>query len=322
MFKLRTLLIPAILALTAAVGVRAAEYPERSISVVVPFSVGGNVDVLARLINEKMSAELGQSIITQNMVGASGVIGANHVAKAKPDGYTLLANSSIHVIAPSMNAKMPYDALNDFIPISQITNMPMVMLISAEVPAKTLPEFIEWWKQQGDKGIDIAIFTGSAGHLASQLLKEEVGLKITDVPYSSGATRNADVMGGRVPLMFDGLLQAMTSVKTGKMRALAVTSARRSPSLPDVPTFAELGYPNVNAETWHGYWAPRGTAQPIIDKLSEALVKITAMPEIQERIQVLGGSPVGNSAAEFGRHVRNEHDRWKAVLERAGVKPQ
>jgi len=302
-------------------GSHADGYPDRPLTVIVPFSVGGNVDIVARLVNQKLDAEIGQPVITQNMPGASGIIGTHHAAKARPDGYTILANSSIHVISPSMKANMPYDPLADFVPISQITNVPMVLLVSSAVPAATLKEFLEWGRQQ-PHGVDYATYLGSAGHLAGELLKEETGLTMTVVAYKSGASMVSDVMGNQVPMMFDALLAASSSLGTGRVRALAVTSAQRSPMLPDVPTFAELGYPNVNAETWHGYWAPKGTPSEVVGVLSKAMIKIAAMPDVRKRIVELGGQPVGSTPEEFATFVVAEHDRWKALLERAGVKPE
>ncbi|TEA69504.1 Bug family tripartite tricarboxylate transporter substrate binding protein [Allopusillimonas ginsengisoli] len=300
---------------------QADTYPERTISVIVPFSPGGNVDIVARLINHKLETELGQSLVTANVSGASGVIGAGQAARAKPDGYTLLANSSAHVIAPAMVANLPYDPLADFIPVSQITQVPMVLLVSSEIPATTLDEFIAYGRARGD-GVDYATYLGSAGHLAGELFKEETGVVMNLIPYKSGSTMVTDVMAGRVPAMFDGLFSANASLKTGKVKALAITAAQRSDFLPEIPTFAELGYPDINAETWHGYWVPKGTPQLVVDRLSAAMAKVTAMPDVQSRIVAMGGNAVGSSSQDFTRFATAEHDRWKVVLERAGVKPQ
>lgn len=298
-----------------------AAYPDRSIQVIVPFTVGGNVDIVARVINQKLEQELGQPVVTLNVAGASGVIGTGQAAKAKPDGYTLLANSSVHVIAPSMVANLRYDPIGDFIPISQITKVPLVLLVSSQLPVTSLKEFIEWGKSSAD-GVHYATYLGSAGHLNGELVKEHAGVDMKVVPYKSGSAMTSDLMGNHVSVMFDALLSASSMLKTGKVRALAVTSAERSPFLPDVPTFAELGYPDINAGTWHGYWAPKGTPQDIVDRLAVSLAKAARSPDVVEHIKAMGGDAVGSTPAEYAAFTRHEHDRWKALLERAGVKPQ
>lgn len=298
-----------------------SSYPDHAVSVIVPFSPGGNVDIVARLINHKLEQELGESFVVLNVPGASGAIGASQAARAKPDGYTLLANSSAHVIAPSLVANLSYDVIEDFIPLSQITQVPMVLLVSSELPVDNLEQFVDWAKAQPD-GLDYATYMGSAGHLAGELLKGEAKVQMNLIPYKSGATMVSDVMSNRVPAMFDGLFAAATSLKSGKVKALAITAEERSDFLPDIPTFKELGYGNVNAETWHGYWAPKGTPAPIIEKLQVAISKAVAEPDIQQRILDLGGKAIGSSSAEFTEFTKNEHDRWKSLLEKAGVKPQ
>lgn len=323
---LKKIALAAGLTLATAFSVQAAEaegddYPTRPITVVVPFSPGGNVDIIARLINVHLEQRLGESLVVSNVAGASGVIGTGQAARAKPDGYTLMAHSSALVISPSMVADLRYDPLEDFVPLSQITQVPMVLLVSGELGVDTLAEFIEWAKKQ-ERDIDYATYRGSAGHLAGELFQQETGVAMSFVPYKTGSTMAADLIGGRIPSMFDGLFAAASSLATGKVKALAITADERSDFMPDVPTFAELGYPKVNAETWHGYWAPKGTPQPIVDRLSAALAEVTRLPEVKERIVSLGGRPVGSSSAEFSTFTQDEHDRWKALLEQAGVTPQ
>lgn len=296
-------------------------YPDHPVSVIVPFSPGGNVDIVARLINHKLEQEFNQSFVVLNVPGASGAIGAGQAARAKPDGYTLLANSSAHVIAPSLVANLSYDVIEDFIPVSQITQVPMVLLVSSELPVDNLEQFLAWAKEQNG-GLDYATYMGSAGHLAGELLKGEAKIEMNLIPYKSGATMVSDVMSNRVPAMFDGLFSAAASLKSGKVKALAITAEERSDFLPEIPTFKELGYGNVNAETWHGYWAPKGTPAPIIEKLHTAIGKVVAEPDIQQRILDLGGKAIGSSSAEFTAFTQHEHDRWKELLEKAGVTPQ
>lgn len=296
-------------------------YPERAVKVVVPFAPAGNVDVVARLMNQKLEIELGRPFVTENMAGASGAIGSSAVARSKPDGYTLLANSSIHVILPSLQSNLGYDAVKDFIPLSQITEVPLVLLVSMQVPATTHQEFIAWARAQSD-AVNYATFTGSAGHLAGELWKEQTGVRVTAIPYKVGTMMIADVMGGRIPFMFDALFSAANSLKSGKLRALAITGTERSSMLPDVPTFGELGFPGIDTSTWHGYWAPKGTPAHVVQRLSAALVKVAQTQEVRDRVHTLGGRVIASSPDGFAEFIQKEQSRWAALLKRSGIEPQ
>ncbi len=300
---------------------RAQTYPERTVRVIVPFAPGGNVDIVARLMNQKLESALGQSFVAENQPGASGAIGASQVARAKADGYMLLANSSIHVILPAVKRNLNYDVLTDFTPISQVTEVPMVMLISNEHPAKNHAEFLAWAKQQRDL-IDHGTFIGSAGHLAAQQWQEETGIKVNAVQYRDGNTRSLDVAANRVPFTYEALLAASPYLRTGKMRPLAVTSRVRSAMAPDVPTFAELGFPGVDASTWHGYWAPAATPKPIIDRLGEVLSQAAKSKDVVEKVEAMGGRVVASLPEAFAQFCRTEKERFGALMKRAGIEPE
>ena len=298
-----------------------AAYPDRTVRVVVPFAPGGNVDIVARMMNQKLEAALGQTFVAENLPGASGAIGAQRVARAKPDGYTLLANSSIHVILPSVKSNLGYDVIDDFTPVSQITDVPMVMLIGVDHPARNHEEFVAWARRQSGT-VDYSTFIGSAGHLAAVQWTEQTGVKVSAVQYKVGTTMHLDVSAARIPFTFDALLAASPSIRSGKLRPLAVTSRQRSTMLPDVPSFAEIGLPGVDATTWHGYWAPAGTPKAIVDRLAEVLVRGASDKDSRDRIDAMGGRIVASRPDEFARFVRVEKERFAGLMKRSGVVPE
>lgn len=308
----------------ALLGGRAAAqaYPSRQVRVVVPFTPGGNVDVMARLVNKQLETEFGQTFITDNIAGASGAIGAMQVVRARPDGYTLLANSSIHVILPSVQAGLGYDPLTDFVPVAQVTEVPLALVVSAEsVPAKTHAEFVAWAKAQ-PKAADYATFIGASSHLASELWSDQTGVKVNTVPYKAGTSAQVDVAAGRVTFQMEALLAASPMLRSGKLRALAVTSNTRVPAYPEIPTFAELGLPGIDTSTWHGFWAPKGTPKEVVDRLGAAVVKAARSKEVRERIEAMGGLIMARNPAEFAEYCKRESARWAALAKRAGVEPK
>lgn len=300
-------------------GAQAQEWPSRSIRIIAPFAPGGSVDIVARILAQEMTKSLGQSVVVENKPGASGMIGVESVVKAAPDGYTLLVNSSIHVIVPSLFSKVTYNALDDLIAVGQATEVPMVMLTGSGNKAKTVPEVIEWAKAQ--PGLAYASAgSGSSAHLAGEVFKKAAGVNLTHIPYKGSGAAMADVIGGQVPLMFDALTAAMGHIQGGRMRALAVSSKQRSPILPDVATFEELKMPQMNLSTWHGMWAPKGTPAQVVKKLNAEIVRIVALPEVREKIRGLGGIPVGNTPAEFDAYQRAELEKWSRIVKESGAK--
>ena len=300
-------------------GAQAQEWPSRSIKLVAPFAPGGSVDIVARILAQEMTKSLGQSVVVENKPGASGMIGVDSVVKSVPDGYTLLVNSSIHVIVPSLFSKITYNALDDLVAVGQATEVPMVMLTGSGNKAKTVPEVIAWAKAQ--PGLAYASAgSGSSAHLAGEVFKKATGVNLTHIPYKGSGAAMADVIGGQVPLMFDALTAAMGHIQGGRMRALAVSSKQRSPILPDVATFEELNMPQMNLSTWHGVWAPKGTPPAVVKKLNAEIARIVALPEVREKIRGLGGVPVGNTPAEFDAYQRAELAKWSRIVKESGAK--
>ncbi|MBH1963347.1 MAG: tripartite tricarboxylate transporter substrate binding protein [Comamonadaceae bacterium] len=289
----------------------AQSYPNKPIRVVVPYAPAGNVDIVARIINIKLEAELGQSVVTENLAGGAGVIGTQTAQRSAPDGYRLLASSSAHVITPNFQKAVPYDPVKDFVPISQITAMPMVMMISSELPAKNYAEFLKWAKSLKEP-MNYGGQRGTAGNFSGEMWSEATGIPVVQIPYKAGTGAAMDLAGGRVPMTFDAVAAAASHVKSGKIRVVAITGPVRSPMLPDVPTFAELGVSNMDIQTWHGYWAPKGTPQDVIDKLGAAMVKISQMPEVREQIQAVGATVVGSTPKAFAAFTQAESERWAA----------
>ncbi|MCC6197131.1 MAG: tripartite tricarboxylate transporter substrate binding protein [Burkholderiales bacterium] len=308
-------------ALAFAGGALAQAYPNKPIRIVAPFAAGGSVDLVARIIAQNLTEAFGQPVVVENRSGASGMIGADQVAKAKPDGYTLLANSSIHVIVPSLYSNITYDPTADFVAVGQLTEVPIVMLTGAQQPYKTVADVIAAGKASKDGLPYASAGSGSLAHMAGEVFGQVAGIKVQQIPYKGSGAAMADVIGGQVPLMYDALTAAMPHIKGGKMRALAVGSEKRSPLLPDVPTFAELGYPKMTMSTWHGIWAPKGTPPEIVEKLSAEIAKMSKKPDVREKIESLGGVPVGNTPAQFDKFQKAERAKWDSIVKSTGVKP-
>lgn len=298
---------------------QAQDYPTKTIKLIAPFAPGGSVDIVGRILAQKMTESLGQTVVVENKPGASGMIGADMVAKSAPDGYTLLVNSSIHVIVPSLFSKVPYNALEDLVAVGQATEVPMVMLTGANSRAKTVQDVIAWAK--AEPGVAYASAgSGSSAHLAGEVFRKATGVTLTHIPYKGSGAAMADVIGGQVPLMFDALTAAMGHIQGNKMRALAVSSQQRSPILPDVPTFQELKMPQMNLSTWHGMWAPKGTPPAIVKKLNAEIARIVALPDVREKIKGLGGIPVGNTPEQFDAYQRAELEKWSRIVKESGAK--
>lgn len=298
---------------------QAQDYPTKTIKLIAPFAPGGSVDIVGRILAQKMTESLGQTVVVENKPGASGMIGADMVAKSAPDGYTLLVNSSIHVIVPSLFSKVPYNALEDLVAVGQATEVPMVMLTGANSRAKSVQDVIAWAK--AEPGVAYASAgSGSSAHLAGEVFKKATGVNLTHIPYKGSGAAMADVIGGQVPLMFDALTAAMGHIQGNKMRALAVSSQQRSPILPDVPTFQELNMPQMNLSTWHGVWAPKGTPPAIVKKLNAEIARIVALPDVREKIKGLGGIPVGNTPEQFDAYQRAELAKWSRIVKESGAK--
>lgn len=310
----------AALTLVTAGAVLAQAYPDKPIRIVAPFAAGGSVDIVGRIIGQELTEAFGQPVTVDNRTGASGMIGADQVAKSKPDGYTLLVNSSIHVIVPSLYPSITYDPVGDFVAVGQLTEVPIVMLTGVQQPYKTVADVIAAGKASNAPLPYASAGSGSLAHMAGEVFGQVAGIKVQQIPYKGSGAAMGDVVGGQVPLMYDALTAAMPLIKGGKLRAIAVGSEKRSPLLPDVPTFAELGYPRMTMSTWHGLWAPKGTPPEVVNKLSAAMVKMAGKPEVREKIQGLGGVPVGNTPAQFDAFQKAERTKWDNIIKTTGVK--
>ncbi|WP_418146769.1 tripartite tricarboxylate transporter substrate binding protein [Variovorax paradoxus] len=315
---LASTLLLACLPLAAAA--QANGFPDKPIRIVVPFPPGGATDAAARLVAVKMGEHWGQPVVVDNRAGAGGNVGSDLVAKAPADGYTLVMGvTGSHAINTSLYSRMPYDPVADFVAISQVAVVPNVLVVHPSVPAKNLAELVALAKKEPGKLNYASLGNGTAAHLGMEMLKSEAGVDITHVPYKGSAPAVSDLLAGQVQMMVDGLPSALPHVKAGKLRAIALTSLHRAPSLPGLPTIAET-YPGFYADAWSGLFAPRGTPQPVVDKLSAEVQRILKQPDVREKLMALGAEPVGSTQAEFTAHVKREIDKWAKVVKTSGAK--
>ena len=309
-------------AVPAAVAQGAADYPNRPVTLVVPFAAGGPTDVIGRLVAHRIGERLGQPMVVMNRPGAGGNTGSATVATAAPDGYTLvLGTVSTHGINPSLYPKMPYDHRKDFAPISQVGLVPSVLVVNGSLPAKTVPELIAYLKQNPGKVFYASPGSGTSIHLAAELFKMMSATDMTHVPYKGSAPAMQDVIAGQVQLMFDNTVTAWPHVKSGRVRALAVTTRERLKSAPDTPAMAEF-LPGFAANAWHGLFAPAGTPQSIIDKLAAAMAAMVKDPAVIAQLEQADVIPVGSSPAAFKAFVDEETERWASVVQKLGLKAE
>lgn len=299
------------------------DWPEKTIRMVVPFAPGGNTDTIARLTGSALSEELGQTVVVENLSGASGTIGANHVARAANDGYTFLMGTvGTQAINMSLFKSLSEDSLNDFAPVMLITSIPNVLVVNPSLPVNTVAELVEYARAQPHPMTFASPGVGSSIHLSGEMFKSAVDVPLTHVPYRGSAPALTDLIGGQVDFMFDNLPPSLPMVQAGKLKALAVTSAERNPLLPDVPTMIESGFPDFDIGSWNGIVAPAGTSSEIIQKLEAATKKVVAKPEFRDRIQEMGGEVRSDGPEAFETHINNEYKKWNAVITAAGVERQ
>jgi tripartite-type tricarboxylate transporter receptor subunit TctC len=299
---------------------RAAGYPERNVRVIVPFAQGGPTDVIARVFAQKLSENLGHQFYVENMPGAGGNIGTAAAARAGGDGYTILVISTGFMINPSLYAKVPYDPLKDFVPLTLAAVSPNVIFINPSVPAKTLKELVDLIKSSPGKYSYAQPAIGSTPHLSAELFKQTFGLDLVMVPFTSAGLAVNAVLSNQPSVGFTALPPTIGLINEGKLRGLAIEAVKRSPTIPDVPTIAEAGVPGQEADTLTGFVLPAGTPPAIVEQLSAEMVKIGALPEIRERLEKIGFNPVLNTPAEFGAVIRKEMERWGKVVKAAGLK--
>ena len=299
----------------------AQEYPTKPIKFVVPFPAGGPSDTFARVLGDKLATLLGQPVVIENRAGAGGLTGTASVAKADPDGHTIgIAASSALAINVNLREHMPFEPLKDFRLITQIASVPEILVVGESVPAKSLAELVALAKAQPGKLVFASTGLGGMPHLATELLKITAGIELVHLPYTGAAPAVNDLLGGHVQLMFADVPVLLGAVQSGKLRALAIGSRARSPSLPDVPTTAELGMPQVEADNWYGLVVPAATPEAIAAKLRAAAVEALHSAEVKEKYQSQGAIAVGNSAEEFAAYVRSETERWGKVIATAGIR--
>ena len=306
-------------AILSIVSSPAQDYPTRPVRWVVPYPPGGATDILARLVGQRLSERLNQQFVIENKPGAGNNVGTESVVNADPDGYTILLVNPANGINASLYAKMNFNFIRDIAPVAGITRSPNVMVVPADFPAKTVAEFIAYAKANPGKINMASSGNGTSVHLSGELFRSMTGIDMVHVPYKGAAPALTDMLGGRVQVIFDNLPSAMQHIKTGTLRALAVTTETRSPQLPDVPTVAETvkGY---EASAWFGVGAPKNTPRPIIEKLNKEINAILAEPAMKARLDELGGVPLIGTPEDFGKIIQSETDKWAKVVEFAGIK--
>ncbi len=320
----RRLLLQAVPVSIAAPAVWAAErYPSKPISWICPYAAGGNADTRSRLVAKGMSAILGQPIIVDNKAGAGGNIGTELIARAKPDGYTIgMGNFAPLAVNHALFKKLNFDPFSDIVPITQIERGPLVMLIRTESPWKSVKDVAQAAKAAPGKLSYASGGIGGTHHLSAALFAHAAGLDLIHAPYKSGSAAASDLMGGQVQLMFEQMYSALPSIKTGKVRPLAVTARKRNPLLPDVPTMTEQGYPEVEVLNWQGLVGPKGLPADLVATLSKACNQALTDPEIKEKITSQGNEVVGGTPEQFAALIRTESPRWGRVVREAGITPE
>ncbi|HEX3137590.1 MAG TPA: tripartite tricarboxylate transporter substrate binding protein [Casimicrobiaceae bacterium] len=309
------------LALLLAGGAWAQPYPTKSIRLVVPFPAAGTTDILAREVAQRLSVSFGQSVVVDNRPGAAGNIGSDMVAKSAPDGYTLLMGTvGTHAINPSLYAKMPYNHVKDFVPIVLVAGVPNVLEVTPSLPVNSVADLIKLAKEKPGQLNFASSGSGTSIHLSGELFKTMTGVDMMHVPYKGSAPALTDLMGGQVQLMFDNLPSSLAQIKAGKLRAIAVTSAQRSPALPNIPTIAESGLPGFEASSWFGLLAPAGTPPAIVARVNADVNEWLQTAEAKEKLLAQGAIPAGGTPEQFAAHIRVETEKWAKVVTVSGAK--
>jgi tripartite-type tricarboxylate transporter receptor subunit TctC len=321
---MRTTLLTALAAATliAASPARAQTYPSRPITIVVPASPGGAIDLAARLIGQKMAESLGQPVTIDNKAGATGIIGSDAVAKAQPDGYTLALVASSHAINPSIVKKLPYDTLKSFEPVVLTHEVPLVLVVAPQLPAKSVKELVAYGKAHPGELSFASSGTGGAPHFSGELFKSMAGLDLAHIPYKGSTLAHPDLISGRTALMFDTVAAVNVQIKANRVRALAVSTARRSSILPELPTMAEAGLPGFDTSTWGGLLAPAGTPRATVAKLNTEVNRILALPDVRKPLQDAGIEPGGGTPEQFRDFIQSEMVKWAKIAKGANLQPE
>ena len=295
-------------------------YPARTVRVVIGLAPGGGTDIQARLFAQKLSENMGRPFVVENRTGAGGTIAYAQVAKSPPDGYTLMGVTSGYTITPAVYSKLPYDPVKDFAPISLVAQAPFLLLTHPSLPVRSVKDLLALARAKPAMLDCGSAGHGSSTHMAYELFRTMAGVNIAHIPYKGTGPALIDAMAGQVHMLFGNVLSSLTHVKTGRLRALAVTTAKRSMVLPDLPTVSESGVPGYENSTWFGLLAPAGTPAAVLNKLNAELVKASQSPDIVDRLAPDGGEPVGSTPEQFGRHLALEIARWRKVVKDAGMK--
>ena len=297
----------------------AQSYPARPVRIIVPFPPGGATDVMARVVAQKLNESWPQQAVVENKPGASGTLGSDLVAKSAPDGYTLLMQGTQHSINLSLYKQLPYDTLRDFAPVAYIAAAPFLLVVHPSVPANSVAELIAYIKARpgganyGSSGV------GGAAHLAGEIFKTSAGVQLTHIPYKGAAPAMADLLGGQVPMVFDPIPTSLTQVRSGRIKALAITSARRSALMPELPTVAESGLPGFDVAAWFGLYAPAATPKDIVAKLNADVNRVLQLPEVKEKFAALGAESLPMTPDQFALHLRAEIARFARAIRESGA---
>lgn len=316
---MKRLLAPLLLAVAATAS---AQYPVKPIRLIVTYPPGGGADTMARIIAPKLSERLGQQVVVENKAGASGQIGADLVAKSAADGYTILLDATAYSVNPSLFPKLPYDPQKDFAPITILIRVPNILVVTPGFAPKSVAELIALAKAKPGQLSYASSGNGSAQHLAAELFKAGAGVDIVHIPYKGGAPAIADVMGGQVPIFFGNMSSALPHVKSGRVRALAVTGSKRSANVPELPTVAESGVPGYEVYEWNGLFAPAGTPPAVVTRLQTEVARIMQLPDVSEKLAALGADVVANTPQEAALFLQAEIAKWAAVVKRANIKAE
>jgi len=304
-----------------AAATTAQNYPSRTVTVVVPFPAGGSVDGVARILVQKLNETMGQHFIVENRAGgASGIVGANAVAKAAPDGYSLLVSASVHVINPLLYKSVPYDVVRDFTPVTLLAEGPLIVSTTPSVPANNLKDFFALVRKDPQKYTFGATTIGSAGHLAIELLKRDAGLDTLVVAYKGTAPALTDLMSGQIQLLADPMLSSLPLAQGGKIKALGLTSLKRAAAAPDIPTVEESGMKGFAFVSWYGLWGPKNLPADLSNTLQAEIAKVLALPDVKQRLNALGFEPIGSDGEQFATYIREEMAKYEKIINNAKIK--
>src|SRR6478752_5013879 len=321
--RMRHFAIPAVAAALVALAAPASAqtYPSRTVTVIVPFPAGGSVDGVARILVQKLNETVGQHFIVENRPGgASGTVGATAVAKAAPDGYTLLVSASVHVINPFLYSSVPYDVVKDFTPVTLLADGPLIVSTTPSVPANNLKDFFALVRKDPQKYTFGTTSVGSASHLAIELLKSDAGLDTLVVAYKGTAPALTDLMSGQIHLLADPMLSSLPLAQGGKIKALGLTSLKRSAAAPEIPTVEESGMKGFEFVSWYGLWGPKNLPADVSAKLQTEIARILALPDVKQRLNTLGFDPIGMGGAEFAAYIRDDMARSEKIIKDAKIR--